>query len=150
MNVEQIMTHDPVCIAAKARAHEALVLANRQRVHYLLVVDDDNDLDGITCVCDVDRARVNETVRSFAHSPVTYVMAGESATRAALIMKQCAVGCLPVLQDPGQVIGVLTRHDLRAAGAMDPVKPCASCGSNHDLVEDDRGLSVCRRCLRWA
>ena len=148
MNVEQIMTHEPVCIAATARAHEALVLANRESVHYLLVVDEDNDLDGITCLCDVEKARVTETVRAFAHSPVTYVMAGESAERAALIMQQCAVGCLPVLREPGHVIGVLTRHDLRAVGAMAPIKPCASCGSNHDLAENDRGLSLCRRCLR--
>lgn len=148
MNVEQIMSRDPVCIAAKAQAHEALVLANRQRVHYLLVVDEDNDLDGITCLCDVERARVNQMVKAFAHSPVTYVMAGESAERAALIMQQCAVGCLPVLREPGHVIGVLTRHDLRVAGAMDPANPCACCGSNHDLVENDRGLALCRRCLR--
>ncbi|HEY6728027.1 MAG TPA: CBS domain-containing protein [Polyangiaceae bacterium] len=148
MNVEQIMSHEPVCIDAKARAHEALVLASRQGVHYLLVVGEDNDLDGITCLCDVERARVNESVRSFAHSPVTYVMAGESAARAALIMQQCAVGCLPVLREPGHVIGVLTRHDLRAVGAMDPANPCACCGANHDLVENDRGLALCRRCLR--
>lgn len=147
MNVEQIMTHDPVCIAAKAQAHEALVLANRERVHYLLVVDEDNDLDGITCLCDVERARVNEVVRSFAHSPVTYVMAGESAEHAALIMQQCAVGCLPVLRDPGHLVGVLTRHDLRAVGALH-ANPCACCGSNHDLVENERGLALCRRCLR--
>jgi len=150
MNVEQIMTHEPVCIAAKAPAHEALVLANRQGVHYLLVVDEDNDLDGITCLCDVERARVTEAVRSFAHSPVTYVMAGETAERAARIMRECAVGCLPVLRDPGHVIGILTRHDLRAVGAMAPVRPCASCGSNHDLVEQDASIPLCRRCLRWA
>jgi CBS domain-containing protein len=147
MNVEQIMTHEPVCINAKAEAHEALMLANQQGVHYLLVVDEDNDLNGITCVCDVSKARVNEPVRSFAHAPVTYVMAGESAERAARIMRECAVGCLPVLRDPGQVIGVLTRHDLREVGALAPATPCAACGSVHDLIADDGGIWFCRTCL---
>lgn len=147
MNVEQIMTHAPVCIDMQAHAHEALVLADERSVHYLVVVDRDNDLAGITCLCDVMRVGVNDVVGEFAHAPVIYVMQGESVERAASIMKQCAVGCLPVLREHGNVVGVLTRHDLQVAGALTTRAHCVCCGSNHGLVDHGQGVSFCRACL---
>lgn len=147
MNVEQIMTHNPVCIGTQAHAREALLLAHERGVHYLLVVDRDQDLAGITCLCDVMNARVNERVGEFAHTPVTYVIHGEPVTHAARIMRKCAIGCLPVLRDPGKVVGVLTRHDLQRAGVWTGRAHCVSCGSNHGLVDDGQGVSFCRACL---
>ncbi len=147
MKVDQIMTQQPVYISGKARAHEALTYANGQGVHYLLVVDGEEDLIGITCLCDVARAPVNDAVSTFAHTPVTYVMEGESAQEAARIMHDCAIGCLPVLRNPGEVVGVLTRHDLRDAGVLRELVHCASCGASHGLVDAGGGVPFCRACL---
>ena len=148
--VNDLMTGHPVWIPDTARAHEALVLADTEGVHYLLVADRDKDMRGVICLCDVGRAGLNDQVHSFAHQPVTYVMSGEAAQDAVAMMSRCAVGCLPVLEAPGKVIGVLTRRDLIDAGLItleSGVTQCAACGSTHDLVSDGGGVKFCRDCL---
>src|SRR5690606_36533108 len=117
--VNDLMTGRPIWVPEAAHARDALVLAETEGVHYLLVADRDKDLAGVTCLCDVSRAGLEDRVKSFAHNPVTYVMSGESAENAVNMMSRCAVGCLPVLEDPGRVIGILTRHDLVQAGLID-------------------------------
>ena len=151
--VNDLMTGRPIWIPDAARAHEALMLAETEGVHYLLVADRDKDMVGVTCLCDVARAGLNDRVQHFAHSPPTYVMSGESAQTAADMMRRCSVGCLPVLEDPGQVIGILTRHDLVEAGLFElerGVTQCASCGSTHNLTRDGSGVKFCQDCLDTA
>jgi len=148
--VNDLMTGRPIWVPEAAHARDALVLAETEGVHYLLVADRDKDLAGVTCLCDVSRAGLEDRVKSFAHNPVTYVMSGESAENAVNMMSRCAVGCLPVLEDPGRVIGILTRHDLVQAGLIElesGVTRCASCGSTHSLVRDGSGVKFCRDCL---
>lgn len=150
IKVEDVMTGRLVWIADATEAYMAIDFAKREGVHYLLVVDRDSDLSGVICQCDMARAGVGERVGLFAHSPVTYVMEGEHAERAAEIMRRCGVGCLPVLAEPGRVTGIITRHDLGEAGFWDwewGVTLCASCGSRHDLVRDREGVNFCRGCL---
>jgi CBS domain-containing protein len=147
LNVESLMTEPPVYIEGNARSHEAKSLADARNIHYLLVVDADEDLIGITCLCDVARAGVDDPVGSFAHKSITYVSAGEDAAKAAEIMQDCAVGCLPVIRAPGNVIGVVTRHDLIQRGLLDSVPRCAACGTTHDLPEQAEGARFCRACI---
>jgi hypothetical protein len=80
---------------------------------------------------------------------VTYVVPDDSLEQAAKIMCDCAVGCLPVVREPGQVVGVITRHDLRELGILgDAECPCcASCGTTHDLVKNAPNVLFCRSCL---
>jgi CBS domain-containing protein len=148
--VDDLMTGRPIWISNAARAHEALVLAETEGVHYLLVADRDKDLAGITCLCELMRAGVNEYVESFAHSSPIFVMSGALAESAVSIMARCSVGCLPVIAEPGNVVGILTRHDLVKAGfiKLEPgVTQCASCGSTHNLKSENGGLKFCLDCL---
>lgn len=150
MRVDDLMTHRPVWIEDRAEAYVAGDLAQKEGVHYLLVVDGENDLSGMTCRCDLARAKVSERVGTIAHSPVTYIMKGERAERAAEMMRRCGVGCLPVLSHPGRVEGIITRHDLGEAGLWDwewGVSLCASCGSRHNLAREPEGVTFCRDCL---
>lgn len=147
---DDLMTGRPIWISNVARAHEALALAETEGVHYLLVADRDKDLVGITCLCEIMRAGVNDVVESFAHRSPTYVMSGELAETAVAMMARCSVGCLPVIADPGRVVGILTRHDLVEAGLIElesGVTQCASCGSTHNLKSEDGGLKFCLDCL---
>lgn len=147
------MSGRPVWIAQEAEAQEASELAEKKGVHYLLVVDGENDLTAVTCRCDLIHAPVGERVAHFAHSPVTYIVSGEPADRAAEMMRRCNVGFLPVLRDPGEVVGVVTRHDLGAAGLWNwewGRTRCASCGSSHGLVHQEEGTEsvvFCKECL---
>jgi CBS domain-containing protein len=148
--VDDLMSQRPVFITEGEEAYRAGNFAKTKGVHYLLVVDGENDLTAVTCQCDLERAKVRERVANFAHSPVTYVMSGERADRAAEIMRRCGVGCLPVLRDPGEVVGVLTRRDLGNAGLWNwewGVTLCASCGGAHGLEKKGEGVVFCRDCL---
>lgn len=152
MIVESLMTYPAVCIDSKARAHEAKSLADANGIHYLLVVDADEDLTGIVCLCDIARAGVDDPVASFARRSVTYVSAGEDVTQAAEIMQNCVVGCLPVIRAPGDVIGVVTRHDLIERGLLTDIPRCAACCTTHDLLdppspEQSEVARFCRACI---
>ena len=152
MRVHELVTGPPVSVPPAALAHEAAVEANRHGVHYLLVVDSAGDLRGITCMCDVSRAKTSERVGMFAHGWVTYILEHETAERAQEIMRSCKVGCLPVLRPPGTVLGVVTRSDLRRAGLTEEQWPktCASCGSVHGLSPSGStpdAVMFCKRCL---
>lgn len=130
-------------------SHEALAVAREEGVHYLLV-GEKSEIFGITCVCDITRAGVDEEVEEFAHSGVLSVPSGAPANSAAQVMRGCSIGCLPVLGDNGEVKGVVTRRDLRRAGLIQEERgdaKCASCGSTHSLSRDGDGVVFCRDCL---
>lgn len=153
MQVDELMTESPVFVHGATPAHEAAVRAGEHGVHYLLVVDAEGDLRGITCLCDVGSADLKDPVGTFAHAPVTYVTSGQPAELAAQIMRDCGVGCLPVVREPGAVVGVLTRSDLRRAGVLGRESRnmvCAGCGSSHGLSAGEKradGVVFCKACL---
>jgi CBS domain-containing protein len=148
--VNDLMTGHPIWIPGAARVDEASILARIENVHYLLVADRDKDLVGVACLCDLSRANADDRMATLAHSPPTYIMSGETVENAVAMMFRCSVGCLPVLEEPGQVIGILTRHDLVRAGFLElerGVTQCASCGATHNLTRDGNGVKFCQDCL---
>jgi hypothetical protein len=67
-------------------------------------------------------------------------------------MLRWGVGFLPVLDGGGHVIGVITRRDMRAHGALPGqrgVDLCAGCGKDHSLTPrlDETTPVFCRDCL---
>jgi Mg/Co/Ni transporter MgtE len=149
MSVEEHMSKEVVFVRESTNAGAALAVAERENVHYLLVVDDAHQLAGVTCACALARAPVSDNVGSFAKSPVTCVLAGDTLERAAQVMQSWGVGCLPVVRAPGEVVGVITRHDLRRQGTLgdEEARRCAACGATHDLVEGEHQVPFCRSCL---
>jgi signal-transduction protein with cAMP-binding, CBS, and nucleotidyltransferase domain len=84
-------------------------------------------------------------------SPAVTELADSSVDEAARTLKDCGIGCLPVLDRSGALIGIVTRRDLRSAGALPDIPGidrCASCGTGHHLraprCPDDRVL--CFQC----
>jgi CBS domain-containing protein len=149
MKVKDHMSKRLVFVPERMSAGSALAAAREKNVHYLLVVDPDNDLSGITCLCKIARMPVSDAVGSTASSPVTYVTPDDSLEQAAQVMHECSVGCLPVVEEPGRVIGVITRHDLRALAVLsaDDTRRCAACGASHDLVGVGLNVPFCSSCL---
>ena len=148
MKVREHMSKQLVFVPESMSAAAAFDIARQHNVHYLLVVDADNDLSGITCLCKISRTRVSDSVGSSASSPVTYVIPEDSLEQAAKIMHDCAIGCLPVVREPGQVVGVITRHDLLELGVLgdEDSQRCAACGATHGLVKSGL-ISFCETCL---
>ena len=149
--VVDLMTPRVWTVDVRATVREAERLAARAGVHHLLVVDDEGAL-GVICLCDMARVRPGARVGECMRSPFVFVCTDWSAEQAAQLMKQVRVGFLPVVDDDGQVRGVLTRRDLRRAGLL-PDEPgvtrCAACGSSHDLTcaTHPGGVLFCRSCL---
>lgn len=147
--VDDLMSERLSWVKGNVHSYEALAHAREEGVHYLLI-GERSEVRGITCLCDMSRAGVGEKVESFAHSDVLSVQSGVPADSAAEVMRRCAIGCLPVLGDQGEVKGVITRRDLRSAGFFkeDPSEgQCASCGAVHSLARDGDGVVFCRDCL---
>jgi Mg/Co/Ni transporter MgtE len=143
------MSKQVVSVSESTSAGAALGIAERQGVHYLLVVDDEYQLSGVTCACELARASIGDEVGSFASSPVTYISPNDTLERAARVMRGRGVGCLPVVREPGEIVGVLTRHDLRQQGISrdEDERHCAACGATHDLVGYEHPVVFCRACL---
>lgn len=153
--VAEVMSSSPVIVDAHEAVEAARNLADEQGVHHLLVVDG-SALVGVICQCDLAEAMPATLVTRHMHSPVVWTCGTDTLEQAASIMRQCGIGCLPVLDEPqGRLAGVLTRRDLRGAGILPGergVDLCASCGSSHRLrASDFPDLPVfCFECLDQA
>lgn len=133
--VSRLMSRHPIFIEARAPAHLAKHLARAHEVHHLLVVQD-GEFVGVTCLCDLEKAKDADSVARRMRSPAVCIGEGDTLEQAASLMKQCGVGCLPVIDDDGVLSGVITRRDLRRGGTLPGergVDRCAHCGSSHKL-----------------
>ena len=151
LRVLDVMTTWPVAVDVSLGVIDALRLAESWGVHHLLVTSD-QELVGVVCRCDLAEAGDSELVSRRMTSPFVFVNPRASIEAAAETMIAQGVGCLPVLDDLGQLVGVVTRRDLRAVGAL-PGSPgfdaCAACGEMHSLRRPARGGCVvfCGECL---
>src|SRR5207245_2583559 len=73
---------------------------------------------------------------------------------AGAIMRERAIGCLPVLEGD-RAAGIVTRGDLRRAGLLleeVAIPSCVSCGTDHHVRLDPRteGAAFCLECLERA
>lgn len=149
--VQDVMTTWPVVVGADDTAEEARCLAEAWGVHHLMVTSE-QALVGVVCQCDLAHASDDEPVSQRMQSPFVFVTPGASIDAAAETMIGCGVGCLPVLDELGRLTGVVTRRDLREAGAL-PGAPgfdtCAACGATHGLKVPARGGAVvfCAECI---
>lgn len=151
LSIRDVMTTWPVVVGLDDSAEEARSLADAWGVHHLMVTSD-SALVGVVCQCDLADAADDDPVSKHMQSPFVFVSPQASIDAAAETMIGCGVGCLPVLDELGRLAGVVTRRDLREAGAL-PGSPgfdaCASCGETHNLRVPARGGAVvfCADCI---
>jgi len=119
---------------------------DRRDVHHLVVMEGAR-LRGVVCGCDLERGAASDQVVRVMSSPAIVVLESTDPARAATLLAEAGVGCLPVVSS-GRVVGILTRSDLVRAGALAPFEPsrCSSCGSCHHLRADPEGPVLCTRC----
>jgi acetoin utilization protein AcuB len=127
MLVRKWMTRDPLTIQAGASVSEAVHLMKDRGIRHLPVLDG-NRLVGIVSDRDVkeftpsrataldvyelhyllSKAKVSDAMR---RDPVR-VNPEDTIEKAALLMHDNHVGCLPVLDSSGKVVGILTYEDV--------------------------------------
>jgi acetoin utilization protein AcuB len=141
------MSRNLFCVGPTTTARQALEGAARAGVEHLLVLEGSEALVGVICRCDLDRARPETAVGTLARRPVVTVDGAATQQDAVDLMREKAVGCLPVLAG-GLLLGVVTRSDMLRSGVPreDLGGPCAACGSQHALAPSN-GATFCRECL---
>jgi len=149
--VRDVMTAWPVAVGPDRSVAEARHMAETWGVHHLMVTLDDL-LIGVICQCDLSDASDRELVEQHMQSPFVFVSPDASVEVAAATMVAQGVGCLPVLDEGGRLAGLVTRRDLRHAGALPGTMgfdACAACGETHALVWPARGGAVvfCAACI---
>jgi hypothetical protein len=150
MNVSQVMSVVPVLIELRASSCDAVFAAERNNVHHLMVVDD-SELVGVVCRCDLELAGAADSVARWMRAPPLTIGATEPIELAARIMLDCGIGCLVVVDDTGTLRGIVSRRDLRDAGALPDVlgiDRCAVCGTSHHLRPPDcpDAPAICFAC----
>jgi signal-transduction protein with cAMP-binding, CBS, and nucleotidyltransferase domain len=133
--VTALMSARPVAVDGNLEAHAAAQVARRRGVHHLLVVHQ-GELVGIVCLCDLENAPAFDHVDGIGRSSIVFINSSATAEAGAQVMRDSGVGCLPVIDSTGAVVGIVTRRDLRDAGLLPAergVDLCATCGTGHHL-----------------
>jgi CBS domain-containing protein len=126
MKVDDIMSPHPICIGADASLDEAMDLMDQHSIRHLLVMDG-GELVGVLGERDLLQATgwlppgLREAleapegcVRDFMKTPVLSVDLGDGLARAAGMLVDFGVGCLPVLRS-GELAGLVSERDLLRA-----------------------------------
>ena len=150
--VANVMSRALITVPPQTSRLDAAGVADEEGVHHLLVVDGD-DLVGVVCEHDLDLAAPMARVEHCMKVPST-IDADATLTEAARMMRELAIGCLPVVTS-GFLRGIVTRGDLRRAGlaAEEIAVPlCASCGGDEHVRLDPRtqGAMFCLDCSERA
>jgi CBS domain-containing protein len=153
-HISEVMTAPAVYADPLSTVGRAQALAERHGFCHLPVAWDDGEMVGIVCVCDLWPARAHELVIQHMTLPVITIGGRETVMRAADVMLEHDVGCLPVLDEHRRLCGIVTEGDLLRVGAigLDQLPPaCMSCGSRHHVrtgVPVRSAISAATFCLR--
>ena len=129
MLVQHWMTRDPVTVEADTPFLEARLILKDKKIRHLPVVDrgkligvvTDRDLkeagpSGATTldVYELNYLLVKMKVRDLIKKDPITIKPTNSVEKAALLMHDHKIGCLPVVDDAGGLVGVITETDLLA------------------------------------
>ena len=120
MQVENYMTQAPIIIREDTDYWKASEIMREKDLHHIPVVDEAYKVVGILTLRDLKIAAMHfgeahVDVSEVMHSPVITVAPGDALADAAKQMLDNRIGGLPVMDDDGQVVGILTETDLLRA-----------------------------------
>lgn len=109
-----LMNPNPVTMYAQASAREAAAYIAHNRCPVLPVVGGSNDLLGLLTARDLLEALLDHRgrVQTYLQRRVVPVHAGTPAPVAAQILHMTSASALPVLDDEGRLVGIVTDGDL--------------------------------------
>jgi acetoin utilization protein AcuB len=120
MKVEKYMSHTPVTIRDNTVYSKAFNIMQEKDLHHLPVVNEKNEVAGILTRRDLQIAAQHfreapVEVSDVMHTPVVTISPDEPLLEAARQMIDKRIGGLPVLDDNGKMVGILTETDLLRA-----------------------------------
>jgi CBS domain-containing protein len=124
MMVSEAMNRAPVAVEPEVTIEDAEALARRTGADHLLVLDEQT-LVGILCACDLRDAAPGDRVSDRMSVPVITVRPDVALEEAAMTLRECAVGCLPVAVG-GLILGTIADAEL-ARGGIPRTRPHRRC-----------------------
>ncbi len=120
MQVESYMSHAPITIRDDMDYWKASEIMREKDLHHIPVINQAETVVGILTLRDLKMAAMHfgearVEVSEVMHSPVVTVAPGDALADATRIMIDNRIGGLPVLDDDGQIVGILTETDLLRA-----------------------------------
>ncbi|HZU96617.1 MAG TPA: CBS domain-containing protein, partial [Planctomycetota bacterium] len=137
----------PVTVRPETSVSNALAIAREHAIDHLLLAESDN-LVGVACTCDLERAPGRAPASTCMKSPIVTIDGATTIREAADVMRSRGIGCLPVVA--GRLLmGLVTRRDLIRAGVpIDALADaCSSCGARHHLDSRAAGAPFCVECF---
>ncbi len=118
MKVADVMTPRPRSLAPSAALEEALALLAAERIRHVPVVDGGrvvgvvSDRDLLAATGGADAGARGRTLADVMHSPVATAAPEDTLVTASVEMSVRKLGCLPVVDADGRLVGMLTETDL--------------------------------------
>jgi CBS domain-containing protein len=116
--VQDLMTTDVAAVQTRTPARTVAELLDARHISAMPVVDADCHVVGVVSEVDVLHHRYAEqTAGTMMSSPAITVLADQTADVAAQRIEQHGIKRLPVVDDMGRLVGILSRSDLVRAYA---------------------------------
>lgn len=144
----QLISGRLLAIGPMASVGEAAAMLAREHVSHLVVVKGD-ELLGVLCTCDIERAAQGASVAQAMTRGVFTIDADAPPAEALASMHAHSVSCLPVVSH-GALRGVVTLHDLVRLGLAGDAERCSACGSTEHVRCEQHGTraALCLECTR--
>jgi CBS domain-containing protein len=147
--IESVMTRQVLTARRSATVLELESSTRRGSVHRIVIAEHRIPV-GVVCRCQLARARPGQPAWQVMTGPVITIFGGEPLAAALAILHERGVSSLPVVDRSGRLAGIVTRRDLRRAGALRHERSaCFTCGTSHGVRRvfgpDDPGF--CDDCL---
>ncbi len=118
LKVGDVMTKDVICINRHSSVHEAASLMRHHKIGSIVVVSG-QDVKGILTEGDIVRKIVaegrdpeNTSVSEIMSAPVIVIKTDEEIESAARYMKKKGVKRLPVINEEGKLMGIISETDI--------------------------------------
>lgn len=112
-----IMTTEYVAIPENSTVRSAMAILrkeapNAETIYYIFVVDEKHRLTGVISLRDLIIADEDTLIRSIMNERVVMVHAGDDQEEVAQIMKDYNFLATPVIDDNGELLGIITVDDI--------------------------------------
>jgi len=136
-----LMTTDVVTLTPRQHVASAVSMMQSARIRHLPVVGDDNQLLGLITQRDLLAIgdHLTRPVSEYMQSEIKTVSPDTPAYEAAYLLLRYDIGCVPVTDNHGILLGIITDTDFvrvayRSLGGMVPVDQLEAEEREADLV----------------
>ncbi|WAA11001.1 ABC transporter ATP-binding protein [Fervidibacillus albus] len=112
LKAKDMMVNDPVKVSPKRNVLQAIEIMKENKVDSLLVVDKSDKLLGLVTLKGIKLEDMNTPIEHLMKREVPSVSENENLITLLHMMNKYKTGYLPVVNDGGQLVGLITRSSL--------------------------------------